>query len=84
MHRPDAYPSLDCRRQKRRGATPQTLRISRCLCCDTQVMHLRMQTGAAHRQREGVEMNHIRSLRLKLLPVTGLVPLCSNYVRSNN
>ena len=43
-----------------------------------------MQTGAARRRREDVEMDDIRSLRLKPWPVTGLMPLCSNCVRSSN
>jgi len=43
-----------------------------------------MQTGAARRRREDVEMDHILSLRLKPWPVTGLVPLCSNCGRSSN
>ncbi len=45
---------------------------------------LPMQTGAARRRREDVEMDHILSLRLKPWPVTGLVPLCSNCGRSSN
>jgi hypothetical protein len=43
-----------------------------------------IQTGAAHGRVEDVEMDHIRSLRLKLLPVTGLLPLCLNCGRSSN
>jgi len=43
-----------------------------------------MQTGTARRWHDDAEMDHIRSLRLKPWPVTGLGPLCSNCGRSSN
>lgn len=42
------------------------------------------QTGAARRRRADVEMDRIRSLRLKPWLVSGLVPLSSNCGRSSN
>ena len=38
MQRPDAYPFLGRKRRKCRVASPQTLHVFRCWCCDTQVM----------------------------------------------
>jgi len=42
------------------------------------------KTGAARKRREDVEIDHIRSMRLKPLPVASPLPLCSNCGRSSN